>query len=154
MKINLKFKCYAITLSHLCKACYTFKETLTALHTAIVPRCCALIVAHKENVHSEDVSSVLVNNVVRVNYITLGFTHLIAIRSKDKSLCSSLCIRFSCGNLTKIIEEMMPEARIDHMTCYVLHTAVIPVNREPILKLFFISKCISIVRINIAEIIP
>ena len=57
-------------------------------------------------------------------------------------------------NLAHIVKEFMPKTRVDHMTCNVLHTAVIPVNGHPIFKLFGVCKALIVIRINIAQEVP
>ena len=48
----------------------------------------------------------------------------------------------------------MPESGVDHMSGYVLHTAVVPVNRHPVFHLLAVCKSFCIVRIHIAKEIP
>ena len=46
------------------------KETLAALDSALIPRCGGSIVAHKHDICSESVRTVLLDNIVRVNDIS------------------------------------------------------------------------------------
>ena len=54
----------------------------------------------------------------------------------------------------KIIQEMMPESGVDHMSGNMFHTTIIPVNRHPVFQFIHISKHMSVVRICISQEIP
>jgi len=49
---------------------------------------------------------------------------------------------------------VMPESGVDHMSCNVLHTTVVPVNGEPVLQLLGIGKSLFIVRIDVTKKLP
>ena len=48
----------------------------------------------------------------------------------------------------------MPEAGVDKVTGNVLHTAVVPVNLTPVLKLFHIGKALCVVGVDISQEVP
>ena len=150
MESGFELGCCAVALCHIHKTLYTFKETLTALDAGRRPRSCCAVITHKEDVYAENVCAVFFYNVVGVNDVTLGFTHLFAVRTEDKPLRGTFRIRFIMRNDADIIKEMMPETRIDHMTGNVFHTTVIPVNRHPIVEFIHISKAFVIVWVNVS----
>ena len=83
-----------------------------------------------------------------------GFAHLGTVRSEDQALCGTLCVWFRCVDNTDIIQETMPETGIDHMSCNMFHTAVVPVNRHPVFHLLAVCKSFCIVWIHITKEIP
>ena len=48
----------------------------------------------------------------------------------------------------------MPEARVQQMQCGMLHTAIVPVDRQPVLELIWIRNALVIVRIDVAQEVP
>ena len=154
MEQRLKSVGAAVSLSHRRKVSYSLKKSLAALNTALRPRRSRGVVPHKEYINTKHVRAVALNGIVRVYDVTLGLTHLISVGTEDKSLSGTLCIRLLGRNETHIVKELMPESRIDHMTGNVLHTAVIPVNRHPVLKLFGVCKALVVLGVDVAEEVP
>ena len=48
----------------------------------------------------------------------------------------------------------MPEAGVDKVARHVLHSAVVPVDREPVFKGFLRRKCLVVVRVGVPEEVP
>ena len=110
------------------------RNRLQPFHGAFVPRRGTCIVAHKEDIGAQNVRSVNVHHVVRVYDIALGLRHFLAVRTENQPLRRPLCIRLVARHYADIIKEFMPEARIDHVSGDVLHTAVVPVNGKPVFQ--------------------
>ena len=132
----------------------TVKETLAAADRVLVPRCRGAVIAHEEDVSTECICTVFVCNIQRIHNVAFGFAHLGTIRSENQTLCGTFCVWFRCVDNTDIIQETMPETGIDHMSCNMFHTAVVPVNRHPVFQLLRICQCFCVVRIDITQEIP
>ena len=53
-------------------------------------------------------------------------------KSENKSLNCTFCIWFCCIYNTFIVKEVVPETRVDHMSCNVFHTTIVPVDWHPV----------------------
>ena len=67
---------------------------------------------------------------------------------------STLLVWFRSRNNALVIQEFMPESGIQQMQGRVLHTAIVPVDRQPVFKCFRTCQCLVIVRIGITQEIP
>ena len=76
------------------------------------------------------------------------------IQSQNHAMGSSLGIGFRTRHRLLIIEEFMPEPGIQQVQCGMLHTAVVPVYRHPVIQCLFAGQCLFIIRICIAQEIP
>ena len=132
----------------------SLQEALAAAHGALIPRGGSAVITHKEDVCAERIRTELLDDVERIDDIAERLAHLRAVSSEDHALRGSLCIRFVRRHCTDIVEEVMPESGVDQMACDVLHTSVVPVNRQPVFELIGICKCLVIVRIDIAQEVP
>ena len=79
-----------------------------------------------------------------------GVNDLFTVGTENKTDCRSLHIRLCAGTTSDIVKESVPEARIDHMTCNVLHTAVVPVNGHPVFKRLLGGEHIGILGIAVS----
>ena len=136
------------------KSGHTLQETLASFYRVIAPRSRGAVISHKQHIGTQRICTVCFHDVQRIHDVSFGFTHLVAVRSKDQSLRGTLCVRLRCIHHPDVIEEVMPETRINHMSGYVLHTAVIPVHRHPVFQFLRICQRFVIVRINISQEIP
>ena len=121
---------------HILKIPDPVEESLAAHHALLAPGSSLLIVTHKEDIGTENICTELIDNVVRVNCISSRLAHLFAVFTEDKTLSGSLCVRLIAGDFADVIEESVPETGVDHVTCNMFHTAVVPVNRHPVFKRF------------------
>ena len=112
------------------------------------------IVAHEERIHSQNIRAVFVDNIVRVNDISFGFTHLFAVGTEDKTLCGTFCVRLFCGNYADVIEEAIPESGIDEVAGNMLHASVVPVYGKPILHSFIGRESFVVVRVAVTDEVP
>ena len=129
MERGLQFRCRALSAGNLTQSGNTLQETLTALYGAVTPRCGRAVIAHEQDIRTQNE---LFHNVQRIYDVSLGFAHLVPIRSEDQTLSGTLRIRLFRVHHSHIVQEMVPETGIDHMACYVLHASVVPVNRHPV----------------------
>ena len=67
---------------------------------------------------------------------------------------STFLIRFRAGNYALIVQEFMPETGIQKVKGGVLHSSVVPVNRQPVFHSFFACQSLFVLRIGIADVIP
>ena len=154
VKRSLQLLGLFVLRQHIRKSCHTLQETLAALDGVLVPRSCCAVITHEQYISTQGVCAVIFYDVQRVYHVTFGFTHLISVRSKDQSLNRTFCVRLRSVDYTDVIQEMMPETGIDHVSGNMLHTAVVPVNRHPVFQFLRICQAFVIVRINIAQEIP
>ena len=66
----------------------------------------------------------------------------------------TLCVGLGSGHYADVVEEFMPEAAVEQVKRGVLHSAVVPVDRRPIVEGFLRSKGYVVVGIHIAQIVP
>ena len=93
-----------------------------------------------------EVSQHLGNNIVRC--IMLG--HFFAVFTQDHTVACPLCIRLLAAYCADVVQKLMPETGIQQMQRRMLHTAVIPIDRQPVIERLFCGKRAYIVRITIA----
>ena len=78
----------------------------------------------------------------------------VGVQAQNHSMAGALCVRFRSRHHTDIIQEFVPETGVQQVQCGMLHTAVIPVDRSPVLKRFFAGKSLVIVRVHIPQEVP
>jgi len=61
---------------------------------------------------------------------------------------STLLVWFRSRNNALVIQEFMPESGIQQMQGRVLHTTIVPVNRQPVFECFRTCQCLVIVWIG------
>ena len=76
------------------------------------------------------------------------------VLAEDHAVARALGIRLLGVDDADVIEELVPEAAVKQMQSCVLHTAVVPINRCPILCSFFRDKLLVVMRVAISEEIP
>ena len=103
---------------------------------------------------THSVGTVLCNDIVGVDDVAARLRHLLAALAEDHAVARTLGIRLLGGDNTDIIQELVPEARVQQVQSRVLHAAVIPVNRRPVFERFLACKLLIIVRIHIAQEVP
>ena len=133
---------------------YALQEATATLHRAVVPRCRGRIITHEEHVDAKRIRTVLRNDIKRIHDIALRLTHLFAVRPEDKSLRRALLIRLRRIDFAEIVEEVMPETGVNQMAGHVLHTAVIPVHRHPVVDLFSVRELLAVVRVAVTKEVP
>ena len=138
----------------LCEAGNALKESPAALDGAVAPGSGAGVIAHEQDIDTERVGTVLLDDVQRVDDVALGLGHLVSVRTEDQALGRTLHVGFRGIDLTDVVQEMMPEPGIDQVSGDMLHAAVVPVDRHPVIDLFPVCEDLVIVGIHIAEEIP
>ena len=154
--VNLHFQFFRNRFfrKNICQACHTIKEFLASFNGAVTPRSCSTIITHEQYISTKGISTIFFYDIKWIHNISFGFTHFIAIRSENQSLDRTFCIWFRSIYNAKIIQEVMPESGVDHMSGNMFHTTIIPVNRHPVFQFIHISKRMSVVRICISQEIP
>ena len=132
----------------------TLNEAAAALDAGVAPRCGLLKVADEHFVETERICAELVYNVIRVDNVAAGLTHLLAVFTEDHAVACALCIRFCGRDLADVVEELMPETAVQQVQRGVLHAAVIPVYLMPVVECFLGCKRFIVVRIHIAQEVP
>ena len=61
------------------KACNSLKETFASSYRAVIPRSSSTVITHEQYIGTKCICTILIYNIQRVYYVTLGFTHLITI---------------------------------------------------------------------------
>ena len=79
---------------------------------------------------------------------------VVRVQAQDHAMGSSLGIRLRAGYCLLVIQELVPESGIQKMQCGMLHTAIVPVYRHPVVQRFFTRQRFRIRRIRIAQEIP
>ena len=132
----------------------SLKESAAPLHAVLTP-CCGEIERTDEHlIGTKRICAVILHDIVRVHHVAAGLGHLLTVRTKDHAVARSLLVRFGSGNHALIIKEPVPETGIQKVQGRVLHTTVIPVNREPIFQSFLACKRFRVGRIGITQEIP
>ena len=150
MNLHLKFLGNRLFGKNICQSGYTVKEFLASFYRAVAPRSRCTVITHEQYIGTKGICTVFFYDIQRIDYISLGFTHLVSIWSKNQTLDGTLCVRFWCIYNTQIIQEMMPESGVNHMSGNVFHTTVVPVNRHPVFEFVHISQCLCVVRISVS----
>jgi len=133
---------------------YSVEETAASFYTVIGPRCTEVKCSDEHLISTKCICSVFFYNIVRIDYISAWFTHLLAVFTEDHAVWCSLLVWFRSRHNTLIIEEFMPETWVEKMECSMLHTTVVPVNRKPVFKCLRTCKCLCICRVSISQEIP
>ena len=139
---------------HILQLPYTVQETTASAHTFLAPCGRSIKGTDKHLVGTQSICTELIDDIIRINNISTGFTHLLTVGSQDHTVGSSLLVRFRTGNYTLVIQELVPETGIQKMQCGMLHTAIVPVNRHPVVQSLLAGQCVFIVGICVAKEIP
>ena len=78
----------------------------------------------------------------------------VGIQSKDHAVAGPLLIWFRTEHHTLIVQEFVPETGVQQMQRGMLHTAVVPIHRHPVLKRLLAGKGLFVMRIYIPQEIP
>lgn len=113
-----------------------FEELLHSFDSARAP-CDRLVErSHEHLIGPQGISSELIDDVIRIDDVSSSFAHFSSIFSHDESDIMILFERFLFRHDTDVVQEFLPESRVDHMSRHVLSTSYIDIDITPIF--FFI----------------
>ena len=139
---------------------YSVEEALAALDAVLLPRSSLFEVAYEHLVKTEGIGTVFLYNIVRIYNVALGLGHLcelagtLGVLAEYHTVGGALHVRLLAGNNALIIQELVPEAAVQQVERGVLHTAVLPVDRHPVLERFLGCKLLVVVRVAVAQEVP
>ena len=133
---------------------HTIQEAAASLGTVGGPRNGLIKGTHEHFVQAESVCTDFINDVVRVDHVAPGLGHLLPVFAQNHAMAGTLLVRFRAGHHANIVEEQVPEPAVEQVQGGMLHTAVVPVHRQPILHGFLTCNGMVIVRIRVADEIP
>ena len=110
--------------------------------------------AHEHLVQAEGVRTDFGHDFVGVNDVAPGFGHLLAVGAQDHAVAGALFVGLHGGHIALIVQEPMPEPGIQQMQRGVLHAAVIPVHRQPVLQFVHGGEFLVVVGIDIPQEVP
>ena len=113
-----------------------------------------LKVADEHFKQAHGIGPVFLDDVIRVYHISSGFAHFLAVFSQDHAMAGALGIGLRRGNNLDIVKELMPEAAVKQVQCGMLHSAVIPVHRRPVLQRLLRRQGLIVAGIGIPQKIP
>ncbi|MPM07238.1 hypothetical protein SDC9_53544 [bioreactor metagenome] len=102
----------AFALHHLLQRPDPVEEAAAAARALLVPGNRLVERAHKHDVRAEGVRAVNGDVVVGVDNVAAGLAHLFAVAAKHHAVARALHIRFAGRNVSAVVEEFMPEARV------------------------------------------
>ena len=76
------------------------------------------------------------------------------VQAQDHAVRGTLLVWLLGGDHADIIQEFMPETAVQQVQGGVLHTAVVPVHRAPILQSLFAGDGVVVLRVAIAQEVP
>ena len=159
----------------------TVQETLAALHGLVGPGGCLLKVADEHDIQAHGVGAISLDDIIRINHIAQGLAHLhsralrlgavlltqslflrlggdiayiVGILAQDHAVAGALGIRLLGVDHADIIEELVPKTGIEQVQRGVLHAAVVPIHRAPILLSLFADQLAIIMGIHVAQEVP
>jgi len=139
---------------HILQTPDALKEAAAAARALRGPRNRLIERAHEHLVQTERIRADFRDGVVRIDDVAAGLGHLFAVGAQDHAVAGALLVGLLVRDRADIVEEQVPEAGIEQVQRGVLHAAVVPVDRQPVLKLFPAGEVGVAVRIGIAQEIP
>ena len=133
---------------------HALQEAAAALDRAVVPRRRGAVIAHEEHIDAKRIRTVLRNDVQRIHNIALRLTHLLAVRAEYHALRRALLIGLRRIDLAEVVEEVVPETGINQVARHMLHAAVVPVDRHPVVNLLSVRELLAVMRVAVAKEIP
>ena len=130
------------------------QKALAALNGVTVPGSSLFKIANEHLIQAHGVCTVLIHDLVRVDYIAAGLAHFLAVLTQDHTVGGTLLVRLLGRHHANVIQELVPEAGVQQMQGGVLHTAVVPVHRRPVIQGFRRCQSVRIVGIHIAQEVP
>ena len=143
-----------LPLHQLGHAPYAVEEAAAALRSLLVPGNGLVERAHEHDVHAEGIRAELIDIIVGVYDVAAGLGHLLAIGPQHHAMARSLLIGFLRGYESAIVEEFVPEARVQQMQRRMLHAAVVPVHGHPVVQRLLPRKGPLVVGVAVAQEVP
>ena len=145
---------FSLIVQHLLKTPHTVEKTPAPAGAIDAPRNGLVKSAHKHFVHAEGIGPDLIDHVVGVDDVAARFAHLLAVFAQDHAMAGTALIWFRRFHHAYIMQEQVPEAAVQQMERGMLHAAVIPVHRHPVIKRFLGGKLLMIMRVAVTQEIP
>ena len=144
----------ALALDHVRKPPYAIQELPAALRSLGIPRDRLVERAHEHDVQAERVRAVDRDVIVRIDHVAARFRHFLAVRAEHHAVARPLHVRFGRRDKAAVIQELMPEARVEQVQRCVLHAAVVPIYGQPVFQFVIVRKRLVVVRVALAQEIP
>ena len=127
-----------------------------ALHR---PRLGRLQRSHEHLVQTKAVGTVVFDDVVRVDDVAAGLGHLhrFAVRAgfaQDHALVDQSAERFGRADVAAVVQDLVPEPRVQQVQHGVFGPADIKIDRHPRPLLFRIDQRRVVVGVDVAEVVP
>ena len=132
----------------------TVEEALRALDGLVGPGNGLLKVADEHDVQAHGICAVLIDDIIGVDDVAAGLRHLLAALAEDHAVAGALLIRLLGRHDADVIQELMPEAAVEQVERGVLHAAVVPVDRAPVIQSLLGGERLVVVRIHVAQEVP
>ena len=132
----------------------SLKETGNTRDALGAPRLGSFERPEEHQVHAERVGAVVLDDGVGVDDVAAALGHLLAVFAHDKALVEELRERLRRREDANVVQEAMPEARIQQVEHGVLGAADIEVGAAPILERFGRGDVLGVLRVEVAEVIP
>ena len=110
------------------------QEALAALDGLVAPADGLLEVADEHDVQAHGVRAVLGHDVIGVHHVAPGLGHLLAALAQDHTVAGALGVRLLGGHHADVVQELVPEPGVQQVQGGVLHAAVVPVHRGPVVQ--------------------
>ena len=133
--VHLRFQFFGIAFlvrHQLLQLPDTVQEAAAALHALLAPGSAQVKSADEHLIGTQGIRAEVVHDVVRIHHVSAGFAHLFAVFSQNHAVGGSLLIGFRAGYHALVIQEAVPETGIQKMQGGMLHSAVVPVYRQPV----------------------
>ena len=124
------------------------QKPLAALHRVVGPGGGFLKVADEHDIEPQGVRAVGGNDVVGVDHVAPALAHLLPALAQNHAVAGALPVGLLGGDEAQVIEELM------QVEGGVLHAAIVPVHRGPVVEGFFRGQSIAVVGVHVAQEIP
>ncbi len=115
------------------------------------PRFVRLDRSHEHLVEPQRVSSLIGDDIERIDDITETLGHLAVVFSQDHPLVDQFCVRLVDRTHADVVEELGPEARVEQVPDSMLRPTEIEVDRHPVLRQFWIDQSFIVPGIDEAQ---
>ena len=130
------------------------QKALAALDRLVRPHCGLFKVADEHDVQAQGVRAVGLHNIVRIDHIPPGLGHFLPTLAQDHAVAGALLVGLLGGRHADVVQEFVPEPGVEQVEGGVLHAAVIPVYRGPVVQRLLGGQGIAVVGVHIPQEVP